>query len=328
MQGTGLASDPQVQKHDIGAAHPEQPARYTAVMNRLASSGLLYRLEQLPVHPATDDELALVHSRDYLALVDREVAAGREQLSTGDTIISPHSAEAARAAAGCAISAVEAVLGGTVDSAFCVVRPPGHHASASRGMGFCFFNNVAVAARYAQKKYGLERVLIADWDVHHGNGTQDIFYQDGSVLFFSTHQSPWYPGTGAASETGEGKGAGKTINCPLAAGSGSAKILGAFREQLLPAADRFRPDLILLSAGFDSRVGDPLGQFLLTDDDFRDLTSMMMELAAKHANGRLVSVLEGGYSLNGLALAAEAHVRALSSGASKSNAAYTSQASS
>ena len=328
MQGTGLASDPRVLKHDIGSAHPEQPGRYTAIMNGLAASGLLHGLEQVPVRPATDDELALVHRRDYIALVEREVAAGREQLSTGDTPLARHSAEAARMAAGCALSAVDAVFTGSVQNAFCVVRPPGHHANRTRGMGFCFFNNVAVAARYAQQKFDVERVLIADWDVHHGNGTQDIFYQDGSVLFFSTHQSPWYPGTGSVSETGEGKGAGKTINCPLPAGSGSAKILGAFREQLLPAADLFRPDLILLSAGFDSRVGDPLGQFLLTDDDFRDLTSMMMELAWTHASGRLVSVLEGGYSLDGLAQASEAHVRALAAGAGRSIAALTSHASS
>lgn len=181
-------------------------------------------------------------------------------------------------------------------------------------MGFCLFNNVAIAAKYAQTKYGAERVLIADWDVHHGNGTQDIFYGDGSVLFFSTHQFPWYPGTGDPSETGAGAGAGKTINCPFPAGAGREQIIGAFEHQLLPVARDFRPDLILISAGFDSRAGDPLGLFRLTDDDFRDLTLLMINLAAEHCNGRLVSVLEGGYSLEGLALAGEAHVRALLSG--------------
>jgi acetoin utilization deacetylase AcuC-like enzyme len=178
-------------------------------------------------------------------------------------------------------------------------------------MGFCLFNNVALGARYAQHRYRAERVLIADWDVHHGNGTQDIFYEDGSVLFFSTHQSPWYPGTGEASEEGEGQGAGKTINCPLPAGSARAQVFGAFQQRLLPAAKEFRPDLILVSAGFDSRINDPLGLFLLTDEDFRDLTRLMNELAAECCGGRLVSVLEGGYSLQALALAAEAHVRAL-----------------
>jgi acetoin utilization deacetylase AcuC-like enzyme len=178
-------------------------------------------------------------------------------------------------------------------------------------MGFCLFNNVAVAARYARQKHAAERVLIVDWDVHHGNGTQDIFYEDGNVLFFSTHQSPWYPGTGARDERGEGAGVGKIINCPFPAGAGRAEIVGAVRQQLLPAAAAFQPDLVLISAGFDSRINDPLGRFLLTDSDFRELTALLLELAAKFCDGRVVSVLEGGYNLEGLALAAEAHVRAL-----------------
>lgn len=266
---------------------------------------------RLPVRRTTDDELALVHTREYIELVAREVSEGRAQLSTGDTDLCPESAGAARCAAGCALSAVDAVFLGAVENAFCPIRPPGHHANATRGMGFCLFNNVALAARYAQRKYGIERVVIADWDVHHGNGTQDIFYEDGAVLFFSTHQSPWYPGTGARTERGEGKGQGKTINCPFPAATPASKILDAFREVLLPAARDFHPDLVLLSAGFDSRINDPLGHFLLTDADFYELTTMMLELAAQNCNGRLVSVLEGGYSLKGLALAAEAHVRAL-----------------
>ena len=215
MQTTGIAADSRVQKHDTGPGHPEQAARYSAVMDRLEGSGTLADLVRLEARSASDDELALVHTRDYIALVEREVAQNRGQLSTGDTDISRHSMEAARIAAGCALSAIDAVYTGRVANAWCVVRPPGHHASASQGMGFCLFNNVAIAARYAQKQYRTERVLIADWDVHHGNGTQDIFYQDGSVLFFSTHQWPWYPGTGAAAERGEGEGEGATINCPL-----------------------------------------------------------------------------------------------------------------
>jgi acetoin utilization deacetylase AcuC-like enzyme len=265
----------------------------------------------LSVRTATEDELALVHSPQYIALVEREVAQNRQQLSTGDTDISPHSIESARAAAGCVLSAADAVFSKSVTNAFCVVRPPGHHASSAKGMGFCLFNNIAVGARYVQHKYGAEKVLIADWDVHHGNGTQDIFYQDGSVLFFSTHQSPWYPGTGDISEQGEGEGAGKTINCPLPAGSGRAQIMGAFQDRLLPVAKEFRPDVILISAGFDSRLHDPLGLFRLTDEDFRDLTRLMTDFAAEYCCERLISVLEGGYNLQGLALATEAHVRAL-----------------
>ena len=311
MPETGLAADPSVIRHDIGPGHPEQPARFSAVMNRLEQSGLARELIRLPVRTATDDELALVHTREYVELVGREVSQGRAQLSTGDTDICPESEDAARRAAGCALSAVDAIFSGTVRNAFCPVRPPGHHANASRGMGFCLFNNIALAARYAQHKYNVERVLIADWDVHHGNGTQEIFYEDGSVLFFSTHQSPWYPGTGDVTERGEGQGAGKTINCPFPANTPASRILDAFRNILLPVAREFRPDLILLSAGFDSRINDPLGRFLLTDADFHELTRMMLDLAVDCCDGRLVSVLEGGYNLEGLALATEAHVRAL-----------------
>jgi acetoin utilization deacetylase AcuC-like enzyme len=308
MAGTGIAFDASLKQHDPGPGHPEQPARLSAATSRLPP------LVEISTRSATDDDLALAHTRDYIALVEREVAQHRGQLSTGDTSISAQSAACARIAAGCALSAVDAVFSGQVSNAFCVVRPPGHHASAARGMGFCLFNSVAIAARHAQHAHRAERVLIADWDVHHGNGTQDIFYSDGSVLFFSTHQSPWYPGTGARGETGLGAGAGKTINCPLPAGSGQAEVLGAFRELLVPAAAAFHPDLILLSAGFDSRIHDPFGQFLLTDDDFGELTLLMLELADAHCAGRLVSVLEGGYSLEGLARASEAHVAVLISG--------------
>ena len=311
MHRTGIAADSQVTKHDPGPGHPEQPARYSSIIHQLESSGLLSDLRRLESRSATDDELALVHTRDYIALVERQVAEGRRQLSTGDTDITKDSAKTARLAAGLALSAVDAVFGGDVLNAFCITRPPGHHASSAVGMGFCLFNTVAIAARYAQTRYGAERVLIADWDVHHGNGTQDVFYEDGSVLFFSTHQSPWYPGTGSSSERGEGAGAGTTINCPFPAGAGHDEIFGAFGEMLLPAAKNFQPDLILLSAGFDSRINDPLGQFRLADQDFLDLTSMMMDAADQYCDGRLVSVLEGGYNLEGLAKASEAHVRGL-----------------
>jgi acetoin utilization deacetylase AcuC-like enzyme len=311
MQRTGIAADPRVKQHGTGRGHPEQPPRYSAVMNRLQDSGLLENTLALDVRPATDDEIALVHSRDYIGLVQDEISQGRAELSTGDTNICPESLEAVRVAAGAALTACDAVFAGAVANAFCVVRPPGHHASAARGMGFCLFNNVAIAARYAQQKFGTARILIADWDVHHGNGTQDIFYRDGSVLFFSTHQSPWYPGTGSKSERGEGAGKGTTLNCPLPAGSGRELIFEAFEQVLFPAAEAFRPDLILLSAGFDSRVNDPLGHFVLTDEDFHELTRMMMDLASRCCEGRLVSVLEGGYNLDGLARACEAHVRAL-----------------
>jgi acetoin utilization deacetylase AcuC-like enzyme len=200
---------------------------------------------------------------------------------------------------------------GKIRNAFCAVRPPGHHARPAQGMGFCLFNNIAIGARHAQKKHGAEKVLIVDWDVHHGNGTQDIFYDDGSVLFCSTHQAPWYPFTGWAEETGDGKGKQCTMNFPLPGGSGMKEIGGAFLDHLLPAAAKFKPDLVMISAGFDSRAGDPLGRFQLTDEDFAALTRHLMAFAAANCGGRLVSVLEGGYNLGGLASSVKTHVETL-----------------
>jgi acetoin utilization deacetylase AcuC-like enzyme len=280
----------------------------------LGRAGLMESLLLLPARPAAEDELALCHGREYIQIVKRDVARGARELSTGDTAICDRSWDIALRAAGGVLNAVDAVMEGKSRNAFCVVRTPGHHARPDQGMGFCLFNNVAIAARHAQRQHGVERVLIADWDVHHGNGTQDIFYADGSVFFFSTHQHPWYPGTGPAEETGTGKGKGTTLNCPFPAASGRKEILGAFREKLVPAAAAFQPDLVLISAGFDSRLGDPLGLFTLLDEDFAELTRLMLEIAAKHAGGRLISVLEGGYNLSGLASAATAHVQALLAG--------------
>jgi len=304
---TGLAADPVCKEHLTGPQHPEQPARFDAAV------GALRDLNLVPIPPrlANHDELALCHAHRYVQLAEREIFEGLHELSTGDTIISPKSLDAALRATGGALNAVDAIVEKRVSNAISIGRPPGHHATAVRGMGFCIFNTVAIAARYAQKKHGAGRVLIADWDVHHGNGTQDIFYSDGSVFFFSTHQSPWYPGTGPGSERGEGKGQGMTLNCPFPAGAGRKEILGAFQSQLLAAAEEIKPEFVLISAGFDSRAGDPLGQFLLTDGDFADLTRVMREIADKHAGGRLLSVLEGGYSLTGLASGVRSHVEAL-----------------
>jgi len=311
---TGLAADPLCLKHDPGFGHPECPERYEAVMTGLEEAGLAAKLARIPPRDATREELLRVHAGHYLDIARHSITEGAPELSTGDTSVCEASWDAALRAAGLAVGAVEAVMAGRVENAFCAVRPPGHHATANRGMGFCIFNNVAVAARHAQAAFRAERVLIVDWDVHHGNGTQDIFYEDGSVLFFSTHQWPLYPGTGRRDETGKGPGSGFTINCPLAAGAGRAQVLGAMREALEPAAEKFRPELVLVSAGFDSRAGDPLGGFLLTDEDFAGMTRLVMGIARKHAEGRLVSLLEGGYNLATLGGAAAAHVSALMGG--------------
>ncbi len=306
-----LATDAACKKHDAGPGHPEQPARYDAVRTALEAAGLWESAKVIGPRAVTREDLLLVHTAGYLDLAEREIRAGSPLLTTGDTSVCRGSWDAAMAAAGCALAGVEAVVKGESKTAFCLVRPPGHHAGPDRGMGFCIVNNIVLAARHAQRRLGIGRVLIVDWDVHHGNGTQDTFYADGSVFFFSTHQWPWYPGTGRTEETGEGKGKGTTLNCPLPAFSGRAEIFACFEQKLLPAMAEFRPELILISAGFDSREEDPLGHFRLQDADFADLTRLLRALAEKTAQGRVVSILEGGYNLKGLASAATAHVKAL-----------------
>lgn len=308
---TGLVTSDAYTAHKTGDGHPESPDRVRAIVARLRDTSLLERTVLLAPRPATEAELLRCHSAEYLRIVREDVTEGLHRLSTGDTPLSEKSLETALLAAGGVLAAVDAVMSGRVTNAAAIVRPPGHHATPTKGMGFCLFNNVACAARHAQATHGVRRVLIADWDVHHGNGTQDIFYSDGTVLFFDTHQSPLYPGTGSRDETGAGPGAGLIMNRPFAAGAGRTEIVGAFRDELVPAADAFQPELVLVSAGFDSRIGDPLGGFQLTDDDFAELTEILKGIAAKHCGGRLVSTLEGGYALDGLASAVAAHVQAL-----------------
>ncbi len=308
---TGLVADPICKLHETGWGHPECPSRYDAAYRALCTHGLIELLEKIPCREALDAELELCHTASYIDLVEAEVAGGASTLSTGDSEICAGSLQAARYAVGGVLNATDAIFAGRVKNAFCLVRPPGHHASADRGMGFCLFNNAAIAARHAQVEHGAERIAIIDWDVHHGNGTQDIFYDDGSVFYFSVHQAPFYPGTGAREERGVGEGRGATLNVPLPAGAGRAEIFTAFEDELAPALDRFRPDFLILSAGFDSRIDDPLGAFTLTDEDFADLTDWAASLARSCCAGRLLSVLEGGYNLSGLASAVAAHVRRL-----------------
>jgi acetoin utilization deacetylase AcuC-like enzyme len=305
---TALIYDPIFLEHLTPENHLDRPERLKKAIEVLQSLNWLERegLVQLTPRAATEDELAAVHERDYIQKVKaaaRKVA--REQDSSGrktrffatDTFVSARSYEAAIKAAGAPLTAIDAILHGEIDNAYCLVRPPGHHAVAESAMGFCLFNNVAVAARYAIDKHGLERVMIIDYDVHHGNATQEMFYDDPRVLYFSIHQAPFYPGTGLSDERGEGAGHGTTINVPLPATTGYETYEPVFRQVMAPAADRFDPQLILVSAGFDAHWKDPLGGMYLSTAGFAKLTGIIIELAQTLCNGRVVFVQEGGYDV-------------------------------
>jgi acetoin utilization deacetylase AcuC-like enzyme len=311
---TGFLYDDFFLRHLPGrTGHPECPDRLLAIRDRVQAMPSAASLHRVPSRAATDAEILLVHDSSYLALLEKEArnVSGLQQLSTGDTILSGESLNVACRAAGGVLEAVDAVMKGTVQNAFCAVRPPGHHATAARGMGFCIINHVAIAARYLQKRHGVDRVLIVDWDYHHGNGTQDIFYEDPTVFYFSTHHYGAYPGTGAPSERGGGAGLGATLNVPLQPGATDAQIHHALESELLPAARRFRPDFLLISSGFDAMRGDLLGCFDVTPSGFAAITRLAMALAEECCNHRLVSVLEGGYYLQGLGECAATHIEAL-----------------
>jgi acetoin utilization deacetylase AcuC-like enzyme len=299
--------------HDTGPGHPENARRYQVLGEALIKAAEGMKSNRLEGRDATRDELLRCHVPRYLEIVSDDVKAGSPVLRTGDTSISRESERVAKLAAGAGLVAVDRVMKGDFKRAFVAVRPPGHHATPDRGMGFCIYNNVALMARHAQAAHDCGRVLIVDWDVHHGNGTQDCFYQDPDVFYFSTHQRGIYPGTGAEDETGEGLGKGTTMNIPLPAGTRLGPVLKAIEGPLMKAMEEFKPGLVLISAGFDSRVDDPLGGFLLTDDDFATLTGALAKIAGRWAGGRMISTLEGGYNPAGLASASVAHFRAMGS---------------
>jgi len=311
MPTTGFIYDDIFLKHDTGQGHPERAERLTAILDRLGSTGLLDELARIKAEPASRKWICSVHDPEYVARVKESCARGASYVDTMDCPVSADTYDAAVMAAGGVMKAVDSVMSGDVRNAFCAVRPPGHHALADTAMGFCFFNNVAIATRYLQKHHDLSRVLIVDWDVHHGNGTQATFYDDPNVMYFSSHRYPFYPGSGITAEQGSGAGKSTTVNAPLPVGASDKDILDALRSKLIPRLRDFRPEFILISAGFDAHEEDPLGGMVVTAEGFAELTRMLKNAADEFCEGRLVSMLEGGYDLNGLADCVEAHVRML-----------------
>jgi acetoin utilization deacetylase AcuC-like enzyme len=295
-------------EHDPGSHHPESPARLRAVLEALAEPAFA-RLERREAPEAASEDLYRVHPRRHVERLLRAVPGSGHVGIDADTIMSPGSGEAALRAAGAVVAAIDSVIAREADNAFCAVRPPGHHAEPERAMGFCLFNNIAVGALHARAAHGLERIAVIDFDVHHGNGTQAAFETDERLFYASTHQYPLYPGTGVASETG----VGNVVNVPLRPMAGSNQFRTGMSQRILPALDDFRPELVMISAGFDGHRRDPLAQLMLDEDDYAWITERLIEIADRHAKGRLVSALEGGYDLSALRASVAAHVRVLMS---------------
>ncbi len=304
-----LYSDPLFEQHDTGS-HPESSQRLARVRQHLKTSNLLDRMQKGEIQLATREQIERVHTSEHFDTIRDFARKGGGRIEA-DTVMSPQSFEVALHAAGCAVSAVDAVLDEQTSQAVCLSRPPGHHALPASPMGFCLFNNVAVAARHAVESHGLERVLIVDWDVHHGNGTQDIFYEDEHVFFFSVHRSPFYPGTGDENETGHGAGSGTIFNLPLRFGVSWKDYRQRFNTMLSDAARRCRPELVLISAGFDAHAADPIGSLGLDSEHFSELTEIVGQVAGDYCQGRIVSLLEGGYNVDALAESVECHLNSL-----------------
>ena len=304
---TLLYTHPACLEHDPGPYHPESPSRLRAVLDALDGPDFL-RLDRREAPEAELDDIARVHPRRFVERLLEAVPRSGHVGIDADTIMSPGSGEAALRAAGAVAAAVDAVVAGEAHNAFCAVRPPGHHAEPGRAMGFCLFNNAAIGALRAREVHGLERVAVIDFDVHHGSGTQACFWDDPGLFYASTHQSPLYPGTGGRGETGA---AGNVVNVPLRPMSGSREFRSGVTRDILPALDAFRPELLLISAGFDAHRSDPLAQLMLDESDYVWVTEQLLDLAREHAAGRVVSTLEGGYDLPALGASAAAHVRTL-----------------
>ena len=309
----GWVYHPRFLEHDTGWTHPERPGRLEAIRHGLEAAGLLERLVPVEFAEAPVEAIARVHEPAYIEIVRMACEKGFDWVGSMDTNISEKSYEVARLAVGGVLKACDEIADGRLDRAFCAVRPPGHHAETNRAMGFCLFNNVAIAAEHLIRARGLRRVAIVDFDVHHGNGTQHFFEERADVLFVSLHESPQflYPGTGWPGETGRGEGAGCTINIPMPPGASDDEYRAAFEETVVPALDGFRPEFILVSAGFDAAGGESIAHLNLTEDAYAEMTKDIVEAAKRHCGGRVLSTLEGGYGFDNLRVCAAAHVRAL-----------------
>ena len=311
MNKTGYISDPFYLKHK-NEPHPENPGRLNAIQKNIESSKYYNNLTLIQPRKATVEDIAKVHGTGYIRSVEDSCRNGVRNLDA-DTVISSDSYQAALLSAGAGVEAGDKILEGTVNNAFCAVRPPGHHAEQNKAMGFCLFNNVGVIARYAQDVKNIQKIFIFDWDVHHGNGTQHSFYKDSSIYYSSIHQYPFYPGTGGVDETGTGDGLGSNLNLPMQAYSCDADYINAIEHKLIPVIQKFNPDLIIISAGFDAHENDPLAQINLSTDCYGKMTQKLMEIANDVCNGRILSMLEGGYDYSALADSVQLHVETLSS---------------
>ena len=308
---TGFVYHDDYLKHYTGHYHAENAGRLTAIVEHLKKTGLWDQLVHIAPYRADLEWIFKIHSKEYVEYVKEMCSMGTQVLDFGDTIVCGESYDVALLAAGGVLAAVDKVMDGTVRNAFCAVRPPGHHAEQDKAMGFCLFNNVAIGARYIQERYKLGKVAIIDWDVHHGNGTQHSFYDDPTVFYISLHEFPHYPGTGTDGEIGDGMGKGHTLNFPMRSHSTDADYLSIFEREVVPTLDSFRPDFILISAGFDPHRDDPLSSIMLTENAFTQMTRMLKRSAEKHCSSRIVSVIEGGYNFQALGLSVEAHLREL-----------------
>lgn len=304
--------DVRFQDHKTGE-HPESPARLKSIQERLEKSEVLQQFIRKPVVQATWEQMRAVHGEEYLHSVAERAKQGGGRIET-DTVMSRESFDVAKLAAGTAIDAVDQVMSSKGEQAVCLIRPPGHHAVVDHAMGFCLMNNIAIAAAWGLNHHRLDRILIVDWDVHHGNGTQDIFYESGRVYFFSAHRFPFYPGTGDSDETGHGNGLGATFNLPLKFGISRKEYLTRFETMLADAAKKCRPQLVLLSAGFDTHQLDPIGSLGLESEDYDSLTKLVLDVASTYCEGRMVSLLEGGYHLAALAESVEVHLQRIAKG--------------